>query len=80
MELVTIRAFFAWCSVINMALLLWWVLFLLFAHDWTYRIHCKWFKISVEKFDAIHYAGMAFFKLAVFMFNLVPYFALRIIG
>ena len=80
MELETIRAFFAWCSVINMGLLLWWALFLLLAHDWTYRLHSKWFKISVEQFDAIHYAGIAIFKLGVFMFNLVPYFALRIIG
>ena len=80
MELETIRAFFAWCSVINIALLLWWALFLLLAHDWTYRMHSKWFKISVEQFDTIHYAGIAIFKLGVFMFNLVPYFALRIIG
>ena len=80
MELETIRAFFAWCSVINIGLLLWWALFLLLAHDWTYRLHSKWFKISVEQFDTIHYAGMAIFKLAVFMLNLVPYFALRIIG
>ncbi len=80
MELETIRAFFAWCSVINMGLLLWWALFLLLAHDWTYRLHSKWFKISIEQFDAIHYAGIAIFKLGVFMFNLVPYFALRIIG
>ena len=80
MELEMIRAFFAWCSVINMALLLWWVIFFLVAHDWTYRIHRKWFKIPVEKFDAIHYSGMAFFKVGIFVFNLVPYFALRIIG
>ncbi len=80
MELAEIRAFFAWCSVINIALLLWWGIFMLFAHDFTYRIHCRWFKISVEKFDAIHYSGLAFFKVGVFMFNLVPYFALRIIG
>ena len=80
MELEMIRAFFAWCSVINMGLLLWWALFLLLAHDWTYRLHSKWFKISIEQFDAIHYAGIAIFKLGIFMFNLVPYFALRIIG
>ena len=80
MELEAIRAFFAWCSVINIALLLWWAFFLLFAHDWTYRMHSKWFNISAERFDAIHYGAMAAFKLGVFVFNLVPYFALRIIG
>ena len=36
MELEMIRAFFAWCSAINLALLLWWALFLLFAHDLTF--------------------------------------------
>ncbi len=80
MELEMIRAFFAWCSVINVALLLWWAIFLLFAHDWTYRLHSRWFKISVEQFDAIHYGAMAAFKLGVLIFNLAPYFALRIIG
>jgi hypothetical protein len=45
-----------------------------------YRFHSKWFKISVEKFDDIHYSGMAFFKIAIFLFNLVPYLALRIVG
>ena len=80
MELEMIRAFFAWCSVINMALLFLWALFFMFAHDWTYGIHSKWFNVSVEKFDAMHYAGIALFKMGVLLFNLVPYFALRIIG
>ena len=80
MDLVSIRAFFAWCAVINIGLLLWWLVFVVFAHDWTYRMHSKWFKLSVQQFDACHYGGMGLFKLGIFMFNLVPYFALRIIG
>jgi len=50
------------------------------AHDWMYRMHSKWFNIPVEKFDAIHYSGMAIFKIAILVFNLVPYLALRIVG
>jgi len=80
MTIEIIRSALAWCTVINWVLLLWWLLFFILAHDWMYRIHSKWFKIPVEKFDAIHYAGMAFFKIAVFVFNVVPYFALRIVG
>jgi len=49
------------------------------AHDWTWRLHSRWFNLSVERFDAIHYAGIAYFKLTVFVFNLVPYLALRIV-
>ena len=69
-----------WSAVINIGLLLWWSLWILFAHDFVYRIHSKWFKIPVEKFDAIHYAGMAFYKITIIVFNVVPYLALRIIA
>jgi len=79
MTIGTMRTVLGWCSIINMGLLLWWFLILVFAHDWVYRFHSKWFKLSVESFDTIHYAGIAFFKIAVFVFNIVPYFALRIV-
>ena len=80
MNLETLTAFFGWCTVINFGLLLWWFLFIALAHDFTYRLHSKWLKLSVERFDTIHYAGMAYFKLTVFIFNLAPYLALRIIA
>ena len=67
-----------WCAIINMCLLLWWFLFLVFAHDWVYFWHSKWVDIPVETFDAIHYAGIIFYKLAIFMLNIIPYVALRI--
>jgi len=80
MTIDIVRGALGWCSVINIGILLWWFLFFALAHDWVYRIHSKWFKVTVEKFDAIHYAGMAFFKICIFVFNIVPYFALQIIG
>lgn len=80
MTLITIRSMLAWCTVINMGLLIWWFLIFFFAHDWVYRFHSKWYQITQERFDAIHYAGIAFFKILILMFNLVPYLALRIIG
>jgi hypothetical protein len=79
MKVEIVRDVLAWCAVINVGLLLWWVLFLMLAHDFTYRFHGKWFKLSVERFDAIHYSGMLFFKICIFLFNIVPYFALRIV-
>ncbi|MCP4653558.1 MAG: hypothetical protein GY858_09305 [Candidatus Omnitrophica bacterium] len=79
MTIETMRAVFGWCSVINMGLLLWWFFAIVVLHDFVYRVHTKWFKLSVESFDKIHYAGIAFFKIVVFVFNIVPYFALRIV-
>ena len=77
-ELVT--AMLGWCTLINLVLLLWWFSFIAFAHDLTYRMHARWFKLSEEKFDSIHYSLMGFFKLTVIVFNLVPYLALRIVA
>jgi hypothetical protein len=80
MTLETIRAALAWCSVINLCLLLVWWLFFTLAHDWIYRVHGKWFSLPRERFDAIHYTAMALFKIGILLFNLVPYLSLRIVG
>jgi len=80
MTIEILRNVLAWCTVVNFGLLLWWFMFFALAHDWLYRLHNRWFKLPEEKFDAIHYAGMAFFKICIFVFNLVPYLALRIVG
>ena len=80
MTVEIIREVLAWCSVINIGLLLFWLLWLTLAHDFVYRVHGKWLTLSVERFDEIHYMGIAFFKICIFVFNIVPYLALRIAG
>ncbi|NNF96046.1 MAG: hypothetical protein HKM94_03855 [Halobacteria archaeon] len=79
MTIELLREFLGWCTLINFGLLIWWFLFVIFAHDWTYKLHSKWFNIATDRFDAIHYSGMAIFKMGIFMFNLVPYLVLRIV-
>jgi hypothetical protein len=79
MTIEILRAVLAWCAAINYALLLLWFLVFTLAHDWLHRLHSKWFQLPVEKFDTLHYAGMAFFKLSIFLFALTPYLALRIV-
>ncbi len=79
MTIELMRGVLAWSAVINLGLLLWWFLFFSLAHDWIYRLHGKWFKLTTEQFDALHYGGMAVFKLGILLFNLVPYLALRIV-
>jgi hypothetical protein len=80
MDIATLKDFFMWCSIINVGLITWWALFILFANDFVYRMHRKWFNIPKENFESIHYAGIAFFKIIVFVFNIVPYIALAIIS
>jgi hypothetical protein len=68
----------AWNVVINFTILLFWFAMYYFAHDWIYGLHTKFFSLSKDNFDAIHYAGMAYYKLTIFLFFLGPYLALRL--
>jgi hypothetical protein len=42
-----------------------------------YQPHGRWFRLSVEQFDMLHYAGMSIFKIGIILLNLVPYIALH---
>ena len=41
-----------------------------------YRMHSRWVKLSVETIDAVHYAGMAIYKIGILLLNDVPLTAL----
>ena len=73
-----IRKVLGWCSAINIGVLMVWFLAFVFARDFVFRIHTRWFKIPEDRFDEIHYTMMGYYKLAFGLFNLVPYLALRI--
>ena len=79
MSVEIVRDVLGWCVLINFLILIVWFLIFTFAHDWVYRLHSKWFNLGVEKFDAIQYAAMAFYKLGFIALNLVPYLAIRIV-
>jgi hypothetical protein len=80
MSIEVTRNFLLWCTVINYGILMVWFLFFVFAHDWILRIHGRWFRLSNDQFDALHYAGMAIFKVGIMLFNLVPFVVLSIVA
>ena len=80
MTLEVTRNFLLWCTVINYGVLLVWFLVFVFAHDLIQRIHARWFRLSRDQFDALHYAGMSIFKIGIILFNLVPFVVLCILG
>ena len=80
MTIDLLRDTLLWCTLINWGLLGAWFALLVTAHDWVYRLHSRWFQMSPEHFDAMHYAGMAVYKLAVIVFNLVPWIALQLVA
>lgn len=74
------QSFLLWCLIINYGVLLIWFLMFRIAHDWLFQFHGRWFRLTVERFDAIHYGAMAVYKIGILLFNLVPYVALLIVG
>jgi hypothetical protein len=71
-----IKEILLWCVGINYGILIIWFGFFMGAHDWLYQVHIRWFKLSNETFDTVHYAGMAAYKIGILLFNLVPLLAL----
>ena len=80
MAIETLRDTLLWCAVLNYGVLLVWFLAFLLARDGMRRLHGRWFRLSSEQFDALHYAGMSIYKIGILLFNLVPYVALRIVA
>ena len=72
--------FFKWCSIINCSLLALWVIILPLTQDFIYAIHSRfWFSGSRHEHKQIIFKVLAYYKIIVFVFNIVPYIALRII-
>jgi len=80
MTIELLRELFGWCAVINVALMLWWFLFVTLAPDFIFRIHSKMFHVSKDQLAVIHYVGILNYKLIVLVFILIPYIALVIIS
>lgn len=80
MNIETARSFLLWCALINYGILLLWILILWFVHDWHYRLTNRFFKVSVETYDLVNFVGVAIFKIAIILLNLVPLIALWIVG
>jgi hypothetical protein len=68
----------SWCVAINYFLLIIWVVIVVLAHDWFYRLNARFLKVEVEQFNTINFAGIAFYKIGIVLLNLVPLIALHL--
>ena len=80
MDVETLRAFFMWCTIINVVLMCISFIFCAFTGGFVYRMHGKWFPMSRETLTVVLYSYMGIYKIFIIMFNLVPYLALLIVG
>lgn len=68
--------FLLWSLAFNYAVLLVWFGVFVFARDWLRGVHGRWFQLSDNTFDALHYGGMAVYKIGILIFGLAPLIAL----
>ena len=80
MDIQTLTSFFMWMTIINGGLLLYWMMFCVFAPDLVYRMQSWWFPLPRETYNTVIYAFLGGFKALFIVFNLVPYLALLIVG
>ncbi len=78
-DLTVLAAFLGWCSVINIAILFYATIVLAFWRDFAKSLHAKIFGVSESDLDLMYFKYLAYYKLLIIVFNLVPYFALRIV-
>ena len=69
---VLIRCFFM--GMVCMTI--WFVAFVTVA-DWAYALHSKFFPITREQFNLVHYTGVLVLKVAVFGLFLLPYIGIK---
>jgi hypothetical protein len=74
-----IKELLVYSLAFNYAILMLWFGVFSLAHDWIYRLHSRWFSLSAETFDALHYAGMAIYKIGIIMLNIAPLIALWLV-
>lgn len=55
MIIQTLTQFLMWCSILNVGLLLFSFLIFVFAGDWVYRMHTRWFPMPRESFNVAIY-------------------------
>ena len=77
---IELLPFLGWSAFLNyMVLMLWFAVYVM-GGDWLYEFHTRWFPMSKEQFNLIHYSAMAAYKLGIFLFLLGPFVALLIIA
>ncbi len=80
LDITTLQAFFMWCTILNLGVLIITGLFLAIGGDFVYWLQSKFFPIPRQTFDVAIYCWIGLYKLVVIVFNVVPWIALSIIG
>ena len=80
MDSTEIQSFLGWCTLLNAAILILSTAVLLGCRSMVTKIHGKLLGLDEDSLQKAYFQYLAQFKIAVLVFNLVPYLALRIVN
>ena len=78
MNIETVREFLGWCTVINFGMFFFGVIKVLSIRDWASKVHANMFQVDEASVRQAYFLYFVYYKIAIIVFNLVPYIALRI--
>ncbi|HBJ83730.1 MAG: hypothetical protein Q8M07_27060 [Prosthecobacter sp.] len=76
----TLRAFLGWCSAISIGILFISTAALMLMRGPVSKLHARLFGLSADDLSRSYFQYLAHFKIAVIVFHLVPYLALRVMA
>jgi Family of unknown function (DUF6868) len=79
-DIAILASFLGWCTLINASLLILATVILMLFDQPIKRIHSKISGVDMKSMDLAYFNFLGNYKLAIFMLNLAPYCALRIIS
>lgn len=80
MDIETIRIFFGWCTVINLGVFIFSVIMIIALRGTAVRIHSKLFDLDEKFISQTYYQYLGYYKISMIVFNIVPYFALKVMS
>lgn len=80
MDMNEMTAFLGWCTVINLIIYILSVLFLVVFKQFTISLHSKLVGVDAAEFPPLYFTYLGNYKIGLLIFNITPYFALKLMG
>jgi hypothetical protein len=78
-DLSVMTEFLGWCTLINSVILILSTIMVSACSGLMKGIHSKLFNIPEASLDTLYFNYLGNYKLAIFIFNLAPYIALKLL-
>ena len=81
MNIELLTEFFGWCTLVNVAVLCFMTIMMASGGNrFAKRVHSRMFDVSEDQLDQVYFKYLANYKMAIMVFNLTPYIALKLMA